>query len=261
MIDYKKAKEAFDNFIENYDKDNGKINLKYVHTFGVVGASIYIAKDLDLSTEDIELAKLIALLHDIGRFEQAKEYGNFVDFETLDHAEYGVKILFENGMIRQFIETNIYDNIIEKAIRNHNKYAIQDGLSERELLHAKIIRDADKIDNFRVKAIEDFKNIANTLDKEKMEHDFVSDKVYSVFMDKKTIVTTERETMLDMWVSYIAFIFDFNFNSGLKYIKENDYINILVDRIDYKNRITKEKMENIRNFSISYIEDRINSVT
>lgn len=259
MIDYKKAKEAFDNFIENYDKDNDKINLKYFHTFRVVDASIYIAEDLKLSDEDIELAKIIALLHDIGRFEQAKIYDNFADSETIDHAEYGANILFEDGMIRQFIQTDIYDSIIEKAIRNHNKYMIQDGLSEKELLHAKIIRDADKLDIFKVIATRDFKIIDPNLDKEKMEYDVVSDKIYTVFMDKKSILRKERETLLDIWVFYIAFIFDLNFNSGLKYVKENDYINRLVDRIEYKNETTSEKMENIRIFSINYIEDKINS--
>ena len=61
-----------------------------------------------------------------------------------------------------------------------------------------------------------------------------------------------------MWVSYIAFIFDYNFSSGLKYIKEKNYINILVDRINYKNEETKQKMEQIRDCANEYIVERIN---
>ena len=42
-------------------------------------------------------------------------------------------------------------NIIKKAIENHSRLEIEENLDERTLLHSKIIRDADKIDNYRVK--------------------------------------------------------------------------------------------------------------
>ena len=128
------------------------IDLKIRHTYGVVELSEYIVKDLKLSDEDISLAMLIGLLHDIARFEQAKEYGDYRDYVTLDHADLGVKILFEDGLIRKFVNDNKYDSIIMKAIKNHNKLCIDEtDMNDRELLHAKIIRDADKTDNFRVK--------------------------------------------------------------------------------------------------------------
>ena len=55
-----------------------------------------------------------------------------------------------------------------------NALAIEDGLTERELLHAQIIRDADKTDNFRVKAEDDFENIVDNSSKEILEHDIIS---------------------------------------------------------------------------------------
>ena len=111
-------------------------------TYGVVKASEYIAKDLKLTQEDTNLAKLIALLHDIGRFKQIELYNNFMDnMENNDHADYGVKILFRDNLIRNFITDNKYDSIIYKAIFNHNKYKIENGLNERELLHAKLKRN------------------------------------------------------------------------------------------------------------------------
>ena len=83
---------------------------------GVMKVAGYIASELHLSEDDVELAKMIGLLHDIGRFEQAIKYDNFDDYNTMDHAEYGVKILFKDGMIRKFIDTDEYDEIIKKAI-------------------------------------------------------------------------------------------------------------------------------------------------
>ncbi len=256
MINFNKAQVAFKEYLQNYNLNDGMITLKIKHTYGVVALSEYIAKDLGLDEEDIELAKLIALLHDIARFEQAKEFGDYRDYKTLDHAELGVKILFEDNLIRKFIDTDIYDNIILKAIKNHNKLEIEDGLNDKELLHAKIIRDADKTDNFRVKANDRFEDIFNS-SLEKLENDTITEKIYNDFMNSKIIVSKERKTDMDCWVSYIAFIFDYNFNSGLRYIKEKDYINILVDRIDYKVEDTKNKMEHIRKHAINYIEAKL----
>lgn len=260
MIDYDKAKIEFDKFTQNYDKIDGQINLKLVHTLGVVQFSELIAKDLGLLEEDIELAKLIALLHDIGRFEQAKNYSNFNDYETLDHANYGIKILFDKGLIRDFIVSPAYDSIIKAAIKNHNKYEIEEGLSEKELLHAKIIRDADKTDNFRVKATEEFVNIDKSLSYDKLCLDTISDSVYLTFLNHNTIVSKERKTLLDKWISYIAFIFDYNFKYGLKYIKDNDYVNILINRINYSNDDAKAKMEVIKQCAVKYIDERISEI-
>lgn len=258
MINFKKALKEFKAYLKNYDLNLGMIQLKVRHTYGVVSLSEYIAKDLNLSEEDVELAKLIALLHDIARFEQAKEFSDYRDYKNIDHAELGVKILFEDNLIRKFIDDNKYDNIILKAIKNHNKLSIEDGLNDKEFLHAQIIRDADKTDNFRVKANDKFEDIFNS-SKEKLENDTISEKIYNDFMNNKIIISKERITDMDCWVSYLAFIFDYNFNSGLKYIKEKDYINVLVDRINYKVEDTKEKMENIRKHALQYVDNKINN--
>lgn len=259
MIDIINAENEFKEYLKNYDIENEKIKLKIVHTYGVVKISEYIAKDLKLPEEDINLAKLIALLHDIGRFEQLKLYNNFLDnSEAMDHADYGVEVLFRQNLIRKFIDNNEYNSIIYKAIFNHNKYKIEEGLNEKELLHAKIIRDADKTDNFRVKEIEKFEAIFDTeISKEELEIQVLSENIYNDFMNSKMILREDRKTHMDMWVSYIAFIFDYNFRSGLKYLYNNNYINRVIDRIDYKNVDTKCKMEDIRNHAIKYIESRI----
>lgn len=257
MIDFKQSMAAFKKYIENFDSQYGKIDLKIRHTYGVVKVSEYIANKLNLNNEDIELAKLIALLHDIGRFEQIRQSDSFIDNKDMDHAILGNNILFKDNLIRDFIEDTQYDNIISKAILNHNRLYIEDGLTERELLHAKIIRDADKTDNFRVKAEEDFKNIIDNSNKYILENDIISENIFNDFMNSKIIVREDRKTHMDFWVSYIAFIFDYNYKFGLEYIKEMNYINIIVDRLDYKNADTRQKMELIRKHALEFIDKRI----
>lgn len=260
MIDIVKAENAFKKYLENYNMNDGRVKLKIVHTYGVVEISEYLAKKLNLSKEDTELAKLIALLHDIGRFEQSKAGNGTLDIadeKLFDHAEYGVKVLFEDNLIRNFLEDSSYDNIIYKAILNHNKIQIEDGLTEKELLHTKIVRDADKIDNFRVKQTESFKVLFGTDDIDYISSQNITEKIYKDFMNEKLINIRENKTCLDRWSGYIAFIFDMNFDASLKYLKEHDAVNKCFDRIKYTNPDTIEKIKKMRLLANNYIDKRL----
>ena len=257
-MEFELAEKSFREYLKKYDTNDGSIALKIKHTYEVVKKSEYIVNGLRLDKENIELAKIIALLHDIGRFEQIKEFGEFND-KKIEHAEFGVKVLFDNGLIRKFIDEDKYDNIIYKAIYNHNKYKIEENLNEKELLQCKIIRDADKLDNFRVKEKDKLEDMFPKIYNEKtINYETISEKVYEDFMQHECIKLEDRKTIIDYWVCVIAFIFDLNFNVSLKYVKENNYIDTLVDRIDYKNTDTKQKMEDIRKCANKYIENRCN---
>ena len=257
MINFEYSLNEFKKYLNQFDYNNGKIALKIRHTFGVIKASEYIANNLSLDEENVELAKLIALLHDIGRFEQLKQSNSFSDSAEIDHAILGNKILFENNLINTFIIDRKYDNLISKAILNHNKLLIDKDLSEIELLHAKIIRDADKTDNFRVKAEEKIEDIMDNCNKEQLENSLISDDIYNDFMNGKIIISSKRKTFLDFWISYIAFIFDFNYKYGLEYIIEKDYINTIVDRLNYKKNDSIEKMKKIKKYALEYISKRM----
>lgn len=257
MIDLDYAIKNFEKYVSNYDLLDEKVKLKIKHTYGVMKISKYIADDLKLSSEDVDLAQLIGLLHDIGRFEQLKRFNSFNDrLNNVDHGKMGVDILFENNFIREFVKDDKYDDVIFKAIMNHNKYKIEDGLEDKELLHAKIIRDADKTDNYRVAEQEDTLNVFN-FKQENLENDYISEDIYSDYMNNEIILYSKRKTNLDIWVSHLAYMFDFNFNSGLRYINKNDYINKIVDKLKIKNDSTKVQIENIRNHSNEYVKQKI----
>ena len=262
MIDIAKAKIAFKDFLNEYeDKSDLGFELKIVHTYHVAENAKKIAQELNLGKEDIELAELIGILHDIGRFEELKitKELNSVKF---DHAGHGSKMLFEKGMIRKFIEDNQYDNIIKRAIENHSKLEIEKDLDERTLLHSKIIRDADKIDNYRVKKDEKVEAIfpKRVNKKEDMEESKMSDKVYNTILDKKCVDIHDRVTPLDFLVCILAFTFDLNFDVSYKIVKENDYINVLVDRFKYRDEETKNRMEKVRKIINGYVDEKTNNI-
>ena len=84
-----------------------------------------------------------------------------------------------------------------------------------------------------------------------------SDKVYETVLNKECFNIYDRVTPLDFWVCILAFTFDLNFDVKYNIVKENDYINILIDRFDYKDKETKSRMENIRNIVNKFIDEKI----
>ena len=260
MIDIVKSREVFKKYLDRFDNKNDQsFVFKVTHTYHVAEASKDIATRLHLSEEDILLAELIGLLHDIGRFEELTITQGFNSLK-FDHAKYGVKMLFEEGMIREFIDDDQYDEIIKVAIDNHSRFSIEEGLDERALLHAKIIRDSDKLDNFRIRKYEKINaflpTIASTV--EEMEKSLISDKVFETLKQKKCVRIEDRVYPLDYWICVLAFIFDLNFDETLKIIHDNNYINFLIDRFNYVDAKTKEQMEIIRNIINDYIDENIN---
>ncbi len=138
--------EEFEKYTSNYDINDVNIKLKYDHSYRVMNLSRKYATLLGFSEKDIELASLIGLLHDIGRFEQLRVYHSYNDRRTIDHADYSVTQLFDKNEIERFTKNKEDYEIIKFAVKNHNKYMIPEIDNERAIMHAKLIRDTDKID-------------------------------------------------------------------------------------------------------------------
>lgn len=251
-IDILKAKQQFKEYVKDYNPEDEKIKLKIKHIERVAENSKRIATHLKLDQEDIELAELIGLLHDIGRFEQVRLYHTFVDKDSINHGEYGVKILFEDGLIRKFIEDDKFDKIIKLAILNHNRADIEKGLTERENLHAKIIRDADKADIFTVLVSGDKKAI---WEKEDLSNDKISDEIYREFIEDKRINYKERQTSADILVSHFNYVYDLNFEETKKIIKENKYIDKLYERFKFNDKETMKRFNEIYRLAKEQIEN------
>ena len=62
--------EAFDSYTKQFDMTNRITVLKYNLSYRVSKLSNMLASSLNLNDQDVYLATLIGLIHDIGRFEQ-----------------------------------------------------------------------------------------------------------------------------------------------------------------------------------------------
>lgn len=249
-INLEKAKEEFIKYTENYDLKNARIKGKQEHSLRVMETSKQIAEGLRLPQEEIELATLIGLLHDIARFEQFTQYHTYKDMESFDHGDYAVTILEKD--LRKYIETDRYDDIIKKAVKYHNKYKIPEGLTEKEELFAKIVRDADKLDILYESVVMFWVGKEGQVEESK-----ISQGTLEQFKNYVQIKTRKDESKIDDVIKVIAFIFDMNFKSSFQILKKEDYINKILDRYNLKDEYTKKAVDEIRKIANDYVERQV----
>ena len=238
--------DAFDKYAMNYDMKERMIEYKYNHSYRVVHQSEELCRSLDLDNVERDLASLIALLHDIARFRQWTDYKTFRDKDSFDHGDEGEKILFEEGEIKNYIcDKEDYD-IIRKAIRNHNKYIIEDGLSERELLHSKIVRDADKIDILYAFSTNRLLEIDN-------DDSPINEEVRKQFYKHESIDRKIVKSVNDRAVAKFSLIFDLYYDYSLERVYSEKYI----DKI-YEGMKNKELFKEFYEEAIRFLKKRCN---
>lgn len=220
--------------MSDFDSSEKPIRRKHDHTLRVVENSKRIAEDIGLPRQDIELAEMIGLFHDIGRFEQWQIYHNFHDYETTDHAELGIKIIKENGILAEY---NHYDIFIS-AIKNHNKFEIDPKITDdRELTFCKIIRDADKLDIIR-------EFLTGELQFEKTDRNY-SRKVLKDVMRRRLVDRAHINNEADHALAELALFNDINFEYTKRCIKKDALIEKMINLLIEANSRQKETLRQV----------------
>lgn len=254
MLDIKITKKAFQNYVSRFDIKNDKIKLKLEHTYHVMNITNYLCSHEHIDGEDYQLAMIISLLHDIGRFEQIRQFNSFAD-ANIDHAQLGAAILFDNGLIKEFVADRQYDDIIRTAILYHSLYRVPDIADQRILLHVRLIRDADKLDNFRVKNEVTIETLFDISESNFLKQT-VTDTIMKNIKEHQLILKENRKNEVDMWVSYFAFVFDLNFDSSYHYLLQSHFIEKNMNRFPWQGRL-KQQMKIVEKECIHYIKSHI----
>lgn len=253
VINRKNVINAFAEYVRNYDPSDEKIKLKIDHTYRVAGLCQRIAESLGLSEPDVDIAWLLGMLHDIGRFEQIRRFGTFNDAQSVDHAEFGADLLFKEGLIRKFaegyyeecelaepenqedeqiIKNNEHHNkdtgLLEMAIRQHNKYRVKEDLTERQRMFCDILRDADKVDIFKVNADIPMEIIYDVTTEE-LKNGIITKEVLESFYKKKTVLKSVRRSAVDHIVGHISLLFELVYKESYRQAKEQGYVYKLLD--------------------------------
>ena len=263
-INRQNALRIFKQYISHYDIEKHMIRLKVEHTYRVAELCEQIARSLALPEEEVDLAWLIGLLHDIGRFEQQKNYGTFNDAISIDHARYGAEILFAGGCeatdspdisIRDFVEDSVEDETVRTAIYYHSAYRVPEELDERTMMFCHIIRDADKIDILKVNVefpLEEIYNVST----EELCNCTVTPEVMASFDEEHAVLRSLKKAPVDNVVGHISLVYELVYPISLKIMVEQGYLDKLMDFKSW-NPETEQQFVHIREKMHSFCDSKL----
>lgn len=235
-------KKWFESYIETFKSDDAdlrqNVELKEKHTKRVCEEILYIGKELKLTNQNLHLAEITALFHDIGRFEQYKDYRTFSDQKSVNHAGLGVKVLREKGVLNKFDKPT--EKLILKVILYHNRAVLPPKEAKICLFFSKLLRDADKLDIWRV--VIDYyyrknRKRSNAIELGLPDTPGISDDVYKDLMEKRIVNFKHLKNLNDFKLLQVGWIYDINFKPTFRRIKERDYLKMIYNVLPESQRI------------------------
>jgi putative nucleotidyltransferase with HDIG domain len=221
-------------------EDQQNIELKKAHTRRVCMEILEIGNSLGLNDEDLCLAEVMALFHDIGRFDQYARYGTFSDLKSEDHAMLGVTVLRKTGVLEVLDRSSA--ELILRAIGYHNKAFLPKDESERCLFFSRLLRDADKLDILRV--VTDYYRRQpgdrnGAIELELPDTPEISMEVYEDLLAKRIVKTEHLKTLNDFKLLQMGWVFDVNFCRTFELIRERRYMEMIRNALPWSEKISK----------------------
>jgi hypothetical protein len=202
--------------------------LKQIHTERVCLTIRRLGKALHLSPGDLLLAEVAALLHDVGRFSQFARYRTFRDKDSTNHGRLGLHVVNRHGLLSAF--TPAEQRHIARALAFHNAPQLPPIADATSLFFLKLLRDADKLDIWRVvighysgrgrtpKAVNEFEFSGNGL---------CSPAVLAALKSGRVVPIDAVRSVCDAKLLYISWAFDLNFPASFRETLRGRYLSRL----------------------------------
>lgn len=237
-----KVTATFNEYIASFTKitpeQQRNFDIKRDHSLRVAAISETLAQKLGFTDDEINLAYICGLFHDIGRFRQLVEYNTFSDAKSVDHAELALSVIEENSLL---IDMNDDDKeVVLIAIEQHNKIKLTGNLNEKQKRFAGLLRDADKLDIYKVLSdyYTDKKAVPNhTLTWELPAGNTVSPKVADEVLHNKLVSKANVVSEMDVKIMQLSWVYDINFKPSFDYLLRNRFLEKIYNSLPKNDRI------------------------
>jgi len=237
----------FDSYVAGFYGDDAYVNanlkLKEDHTKRVRREINDLTDQLDLGENDRLLAETVAIFHDVGRFRQFVEYRTYCDPRSINHNLLAVEILRQNNILDILQEGE--RKIIATAVELHGTKKLVDDLRAEVALHAKLIRDADKLDIYYVSLKYQKEYRANPV-KFMLETEFpneprCTEKVFLSVINGELVDYADLHTLNDFRLMQLGWVFDVNFIPTFERIRQRGYLEETCTYLTCTDKIEKVK--------------------
>jgi len=248
----------FDSYTSRFLGDDACVNvhvqMKQEHTRRTCTEILDLGEQLALDDRQKQIAEMVALFHDVGRFPQFAQYRTFDDNRSIDHSHLGVEVLRREGVLevlrreeRQWVET---------AIEHHGRKALPPHLNGHALLFAKLIRDADKLDIYRIAIRLSRQYRADPAgfpwELELPDEPRYSANVFEAVMTGKLIDHTMMRTLNDKMLCKLSWVYDMNFAAALARLREQRSLEQILGFLP-----ATPEIERLRERVLTYVDARI----
>lgn len=226
-------------FLSGEAEFDAPLKLKIEHTARVRENIRQLANSLSLNKENLHIAEAIALFHDVGRFEQYRRYQTFNDSHSVNHAKKGVDVLTQFNVLESLSDRE--QTLIINAIRFHNVPSLPDNNGSDAMLFMRLIRDADKLDIWRV--------FAQYFQWDKPHHPAIvqhfvdgpswAPKIIDDILEKRTARFKYITTIIDYKLFQLSWVFGLHFSASAVLARRRGHLAAIADTLPVDTNIQR----------------------
>jgi hypothetical protein len=229
-------KQWFERYVATFDDIEPEgfknIRLKIEHTRKVCDVMELLAEGEGLSEQQTLIARTTALLHDVGRFPQYRRWRTFRDSDSDNHARLSIEVIREHRVLEGL--TGVERMQVEEAVRFHNLLRMPVRLKSSSPLFLQLIRDADKLDIWRV-----FMEFFETAPEDRPsavtlgfpELPGVSSECLSALAAGRVVTLDSVTRLNDFRLLLVSWAYDLNFSTSHRLLQQRRYIEALADTL------------------------------
>lgn len=233
-------------FDEVDEKQQALMDLKLKHTYFVADLAREIAERSGWSEEECNCAEAVGILHDTGRFSQIRDFSTFHDKATVCHGERGYEEAKTHGLCNHLDAERIPAML--NSVRYHNRRFLPEGLPEEHYKYLNIVRDADRLDIYRVvnRALKNGDNdkhpeITRGITQEKR----VTPALIEAVQRQEQVDYDLVQTLADRMLLQLSWLHIMTHKATLQVFEERGYLDIMTEYLPETPEITAI-IENIR---------------
>jgi hypothetical protein len=187
------------------------LELKIEHTTRVCDNIRQLGRSVDLTDGQLRMAETIALFHDLGRFEQYHRYRTFNDRQSVNHASLSLDVLNQTAVL----DTLPPDEkaTITDAIRFHNAPALPGNKPPASLVFMRLIRDADKLDIWKVFAdyYRHHRRPESAIAQHLPDLSVWEERIVNAIKEKRVAKFRDMKSLNDFKLLQLSWVFDLHF--------------------------------------------------
>lgn len=253
VISLNQIKQAFDDYVQDFVHDDPQLHqcyqIKVEHTQRVAREMRDLSMALSWPNKTVHTAEAVGWLHDIGRFSQYQEFGTYNDAHSINHGERGWQVLQSWEGLSSLDEDE--REVILTAVRHHNGKVIPDHLDGSPLAMTRLIRDADKLDIYRIvwESIQrdGFQDLPRMLPKVSLDGPFNPEIIKSIQQDR-VCSFVQVQSLGDFLLMQLAWVYNINFRPTFQQILQRCIIENIISCLPTDNRDVNQLMQEIQAF-------------